>query len=47
MIIYHGTGDIDFEATSELDSQDGPDDQDQDGDAGPAAPLTAPVRRSP
>lgn len=47
VIIYHGTGDIDIEATAELASQDGPDDQDQDDDAGPAAPLTAPVHRSP
>ncbi|MCJ0875630.1 hypothetical protein [Streptomyces sp. AP-93] len=35
LIIYHGTGDIDFEATTELASQDGPDDQDRDDDAGP------------
>ncbi|WP_093802211.1 hypothetical protein [Streptomyces sp. Wb2n-11] len=50
LIIYHGTGVIDFEATAELASQEGPggpDDQDQDDDASPVAPLTAPVCRSP
>lgn len=40
LIIHHGTGDIDFEATAELAVQEGPDDQDQDDDTGPAAPLT-------
>lgn len=45
LIIYHGTGDIDFEATAELASQDGPDDQNQD-DAGPAARPSGAGQRS-
>ncbi|MFD7853525.1 hypothetical protein ACFV6B_04405 [Streptomyces microflavus] len=35
VIIYHGADGIDFEATSELASHDGPDDRGQDDDAAP------------
>ncbi|MFF4410142.1 hypothetical protein [Streptomyces sp. NPDC001404] len=51
VIIFRGNGEVDIEATAELAAQDGPDDeddgQDPDDEAGHAAPLTAPVRRSP
>ncbi|MFJ2833563.1 hypothetical protein ACIPC1_39500 [Streptomyces sp. NPDC087263] len=35
VVIYHGNGEPDFEATAELASQDGPDDEDDLNDAEP------------
>ncbi|MFJ8351269.1 hypothetical protein ACIQ9J_33885 [Streptomyces sp. NPDC094153] len=47
VVIYHGTGEVDFEATAELAAQDGPDDEDDDQEpddgAGSVASPTARV----
>lgn len=41
VVCFHGTGEVDLEATAELAAQDGPDDEDQDDTPVPAPAAAA------